>query len=185
MNPLEVTNYNRTDAELEYFWLYGILVAGKGADITCDLMDRLLAECDEPPIRWLNAMSWPLLYAHLVRCRSGQYTRIMRAIRETGDLDLRTASIEELQAVHGVGPKTARFFALHSRKDCEPCAALDTQILKWLRLMGVDAPKATPSYLPKYKRLEQECIMLQRQHFPNMTLAQSDLHLWATWSGRL
>jgi hypothetical protein len=184
MNPLEVTNYRRTDAELERFWLYGILVAGKGADWVSEVMDRLLADCDEPPIQWLDAMSSPLLHAHLMRHRIGQYTRIVRAIRESGNINLRTASIKELESVYGIGPKTARFFALHSREDCEPCAALDRQILKWLRSLGEEVPSETPSYLPRYHRLEQVCIELQKRHFSELTLAQSDLFVWAKMSGR-
>jgi hypothetical protein len=183
MDPLTVTNFDRTDEELEQFWLYGILAAGKNSDWVCDVLPRLLHGCDEPAISWLG--NKPDLEDHLVSCRSGQYGRIMRSIRESSAIDLRIADIEELQAVHGVGPKTCRFFALHSRKDCVDCAALDRHILSWMRDCGVDAPEQTPTYLPKYLRLEQECILLQREHYPHMTLAQSDLFLWAKFSGRL
>ena len=32
--PADITNYNRTDVELQTFWLFCVLIAGKNSDTT-------------------------------------------------------------------------------------------------------------------------------------------------------
>ena len=101
------------------------------------------------------------------------------------DLDLRTCSLEELLAIHGVGNKTARFFLLHSRRNCD-YAVLDTHILAWMRDHGVeDAPKSTPTNLKVYKELENKYRIMSRLHYPHLSNAQIDLLIWTKQSGRL
>ena len=56
---------------------------------------------------------------------------------------LRTATLEQLLEVPGVGDKTARFFLLHSRKDGE-VVPLDTHILKFVGGTFPTCPKVTP-----------------------------------------
>jgi len=100
------------------------------------------------------------------------------------DLDLATCTLEELMSVHGVGQKTARFFLLHTRPDCQ-CAVLDTHILKWLRDNQVDAPQNTPTSVKQYLALEKQFLFLARENFPFMSIADIDLTLWMKYSGRL
>jgi thermostable 8-oxoguanine DNA glycosylase len=64
--------------------------------------------------------------------RAGQYARIAAAFRGVLSLNLRTCTVADLEAVHGIGPKTARMFLLHSRP-AQRVAVLDTHILAWLR----------------------------------------------------
>jgi thermostable 8-oxoguanine DNA glycosylase len=59
-------------------------------------------------------------------------------------LDPRSCTVEQLEAIHGVGPKTARFFLLWTGRKIR-CAALDTHLLKFLRDLGYKVPKNTPS----------------------------------------
>jgi thermostable 8-oxoguanine DNA glycosylase len=99
-------------------------------------------------------------------------------------LDLRTATINDLLAIHGVGGKTARFFLLHSRKDCEH-VVLDTHVLAYLRdRWGMDVPTSTP---PKkeYERIERIAVNLIKTDYPNFSMAEADLLIWTKRSGRL
>ena len=66
-------------------------------------------------------------------------------------LDLRTCTREDLMDVYGVGPKTARFFLLHTREFCDE-VVLDTHILRWMRERCdvKEAPKNTPQNPEKY-----------------------------------
>jgi len=101
------------------------------------------------------------------------------------DLDLATCSLEDLMNVHGVGQKTARFFLLHTRPNCQ-CAVLDTHILKWLREnQVVDVPQSTPTNVKQYLALEKQFLFLARGNFPFMSIADIDLTLWMKYSGRL
>jgi endonuclease III len=185
IDPLNVTDYRRNQAELEEFWLFCVMVAGKNADQTAQKVHRLLAgrSIRQTPLGYLRSLG-PSLPEALRGCRCGQYRRIGRALAESFSLDLRSAAVEQLQRVHGVGPKTARYFVLHTRCDAH-VAVLDTHLLKWMRRLGVEnVPQHTPGSLPQYLRLESLAIGLMRQTFPGMTLAEADLHVWATVSGR-
>lgn len=184
IDPVKITDFNRSDRELELFWLFCICVAGKNADQTAAKVGALAAMVpqDASLFRWLATDDDLLL--RLVACRMGQYARIQRAISESAALDLRTASVFELQAVHGVGPKTARFFILHSRPGAW-VAVLDTHVLRWMReRFDVKTPKSTPSGA-QYLRLERVALDLIEANFPGLTVAEADLLIWATMSGRL
>lgn len=87
--------------------------------------------------------------------KMGCYRKLERSFREiaAGKPDLRTARPHELERYHGVGRKTSRFAIMWIRPQ-ERFAALDTHVLKWLRFIGHDAPKATPPG-EAYERLER------------------------------
>jgi len=86
-------------------------------------------------------------------------------------------------SIHGVGPKTARFFLVHSRPDQE-YVILDTHVLAWLKEKGVDVPKSTPSG-ESYLRIEKVALCLFRAYFgKSLDLAAIDLLIWRKQSGR-
>jgi hypothetical protein len=181
--PTAITNFNRTQDELETFWIFSILVAGKDSDITSRKVGQLLSRRGTlTPFQYLRENE-NVIHNLLVANKVGQYGRIERAIRESLNLDLRTASLSELMNVFGVGPKSARFFMLHSREDCD-CAVLDVHILRWMRNRGVETPQQTPSG-KKYLDFERIFLSMARAEFPNLPIAQIDLLIWASESGRI
>lgn len=185
ITPTAITNYQRSRKELELFWIFCLIVAGKNSDWAAKKILGLFSHLGEheTPFDYLSANPTNL-HNMLVANRVGQYTRLERAITESIELNLATATLAELLPIFGVGPKTARFFLLHSRRDCK-CAVLDVHILRWLREnCGVDAPTQTPQS-PYYEELEGLFVHLANSYFPNMTLAQVDMMLWAQMSGRL
>lgn len=195
IDPKNITNYNRTDNELQTFWLFCILVAGKNSDTTSRLLSKLLNSMVEQayadsvystPFEAIRHLGEDKLNEILQDNKSGQYSRIRKAIWESLSLDLRTCSRENLMNIYGVGPKTARFFLLHTREFCEEIV-LDTHILRWLRekcyLVGI--PNNTPQDRPTYEKLANLCKALMLKHYPGFTLAQIDLMIWTEMSGRL
>ncbi|MHC4264321.1 MAG: HhH-GDP family DNA glycosylase [Planctomycetota bacterium] len=185
IQPLEVTNYTRSIDELERFWIFCIMVAGKNSDYAAKKVGDLLTDIPKAytPLEYLR-LHQTILHNLLVVNKTGQYGRIKDAIEDSFDLDLRTCSVEELQEVRGVGPKTARFFILHSREDAK-VAVLDTHVLKWLREHGVEnAPQHTP-LKSAYEKFERIALCLIEAYYPGLTVAQADLLIWATMSGRL
>ena len=181
--PTAITNFNRTQDELETFWIFSILVAGKDSDQTSRKVGQLLSRRGElSPFEYLR-LNENAIHNLLVANKVGQYGRIERALRESLNLDLRTASVAELMNVFGVGAKSARFFVLHSRSNCD-CAVLDVHILRWMRKRGIETPEQTPSG-KKYLELERVFLALIRGEFPNVPVAQVDLLIWATESGRI
>ena len=84
--------------------------------------------------------------------------------------------VDELVRVKGIGPKTARFFVMHSRRD-QKVATLDVHILKWLREQGVErVPSQTPQNEVAYKRLEEKFLKLAKGLGKDP--AELDLEIW-------
>ena len=185
IDPKKITNFTRTTAELQSFFLFGLFCAGKNSDYAAKCLARLLHNNDgETPFEVLKGLGETGIYNTLLASRIGQYNRLTKAIMSAVDLDLATCTLQDLMSVHGVGQKTARFFLLHTRPDCQ-CAVLDTHILKWLRDNEVDAPTSTPTSIKQYMELEKQFLFLARENFPFMSIADVDLTLWMKYSGRL
>jgi len=187
VDPRAFTNFCRTDAELEEMLLFSVMVANKPADLTARKLDALLRSVPHAPATPFGRVRYLLdagvLHPTLQAVASGQYDRICRAFRDVIRLDPRACSLADLEACHGVGPKTARMFLLHSRRDAR-VAVLDTHILKFLRkvLRVRKVPKSTPPAGPTYDRLERAflnyCAMTYRHP------AEADLEIWKAYSAK-
>jgi hypothetical protein len=185
IDPTKVTNFDRSTAELQAFWLFCLFVTGSNSDNASGALARLLSRTgDKLPFDYLRELGSTGIYNALVVARVGQYMRRCHAIEDSFSLDLRTAKLEDLTKVFGIGPKTARFFLTHTRPNCE-YAVLDTHVLSWMRDHGVDAPQKTPTSPEKYLHLEKIFLSLAKAKFPLMSMAQIDLLIWATKSGRI
>jgi hypothetical protein len=180
VDPTIVTNYTRTDAELELYWLFCQVVAGKTARTQARALEKfLLIETSGSPFDRIRVMmSKDTLAANLKEARLGQYTRLTQGFAQSVALNLRTVDVDGLKAITGVGDKTARFFLIHSRPN-QNIAVLDRHITKYLGTLGYDVPTGTPS--PKqYPVLEQAFLAEAKK--VNMTPADFDLMLWNKFS---
>jgi hypothetical protein len=191
INPHTITNFNRTQEELEEFLLFAIMVAGKSSDQTAKKLEKFLLPAraqNLSPFDWIQSLVdqakpernyYPLSF-ELMRNRVGQYIRIDGAF--TGVLAFKNrldkVSLAELEGVFGVGPKTARFFLLHSRPNLK-FGVLDTHILKWMSEQGYRVPKSTPSG-KRYLQLEKQFL----DHAANIGISIADLDL-QIWSGKV
>lgn len=187
IDPKNITKFDRSQEELEFFWLFCILVAGKNADwASLKLLDLFRNKPeDQTPFEFLKTRLTDLNNI-LVANKVGQYRRITKAIEQSISLDLKTATLDEFLEVFGVGPKTARFFILHTRKDAE-CAVLDTHILKWMRTIvheSIDVPTSTPP-VKEYEKWEKMATKMMQVWFKGISLAEADLMIWTQMSGRL
>jgi thermostable 8-oxoguanine DNA glycosylase len=187
ITPSTITNYNRTEEELEEFLMFAILVAGKGAEQQAKKLDEFLKRCMWEQIgkpfdhlEFLIKRGW--LDIQMREFKLGQYKRIGHAFKEILKFKgkLKIVSLEELESINGIGSKTARFFILHSRPN-QKVAVLDTHILKWLRSLGHEVPKATPSK-KTYKIIED--IFLCIAEARKMSVADLDLHIWKSYANK-
>ena len=188
-DPKNITDFNRNTDELQAFWLFCMFVAGKNSDWASRCLKKLVDTADkgtfEGIFKYFKSIGEVGVHNALVANKVGQYTRLTKGIMQSLDLDLRTCSLQDLLNIHGVGNKTARFFLLHTRRNCD-YAVLDTHILAWMRDHGVEnAPKSTPTNLKVYEELENRYRILSRLHYPHLSNAQIDLLIWTKQSGRL
>lgn len=192
--PTQITKYDRFPSELLQFAIFAACVAGKNADQTAkkvnDLWDdqnfrsTLTNQWNHPPKNendyqvCINAMRY-----NLEKHKIGQYDRLSRVLFVLNQLccSLNTVLFNELVNYKGIGPKTAAFFILHSRKQAN-IPVIDTHICKYMATKGIEM-KVTSS-LSKYLANAELVSKHISQDYPNSTLAEADLDLWIKFSGR-
>lgn len=187
INPAEVTNYNRTQSELQEFLLFCINVAGKKSSIEAPKLEVFIQRakditketspfnCIKKLIeleRLQEIMHWAKLSPYKQR-----YNSYVDAVKLG---DLQKVTLNRLLQVAGIGLKTARFFLSHSREDFDE-PMLDTHILQFLRDNGYKgAPKSTPSNLGVYNYYANVFKMFARVSGKSVT--DLDLEIWKQYS---
>lgn len=187
INPAKVTNYNRTQYELEEFILFCINVAGKKSAIEAPKLEVFIERAknitkETTPFNCIRKliklgrlneiMHWAKLSPYAQRYNS--YVAVAKV------KDLQTVTLNRLLQVPGIGLKTARFFLSHSREDFDE-PMLDTHILRFLRDQGhADAPKSTPSNENTYRYFANIFKNIARQLGKSVT--DLDLEIWKQYS---
>lgn len=187
INPAKVTNYNRTQYELEEFILFCINVAGKKSAIEAPKLEVFIERAknitkESTPFNCIRKliklgrlneiMHWAKLSPYAQRHNS--YVAVAKI------KDLQTVTLNRLLQVPGIGLKTARFFLSHSREDFDE-PMLDTHILRFLRDQGyTDAPKSTPSNENTYHYFANIFKNIARQLGKSVT--DLDLEIWKQYS---
>ena len=187
INPKKITDFNRSQADLELFAVFAVCVAGKKAQQTADKVNEHFRDVQTPtkqltPFETIKSLIGANIFGgYLQHARFGQYKRIYRALRDLAEssIDLKTCTVEDLEAIHGIGPKTSRFIIMHSRPN-QRLATLDTHILRWMRDQGIETPKATPQSKKLYKELEDKFLTLCDKCA--ILPSQLDLKIWKQYS---
>lgn len=165
--------------EIQIKLIYAMIVAGKSAAFADTACRRLFQGLPHRtlPFRWIREMDSDALMIRLREARTGNYGKLHRGLQELtrAHLDLRVCGPEELEQIHGVGPKTSRFWLLWTRPDAN-YAALDVHVLRWLRAQGHAAPKQTPSSAKAYAALEK--VFLEEAKRRGLTARELDLQIW-------
>jgi len=195
IDPQNITDFNRSEISLQEFLLFAIVVAGKNSKIQAQKLDDFLGlicslyteDHGELPLDYFAAIKHHgmagVRYC-LACCRMGQYTRITKAFVNLANakINLKTVTAEQCGEISGIGPKTSRFFVLHTQKNAR-CAVLDTHILKYVReFIDPSAPKSTPSG-QRYAELEEKFLLYYKNNYKNLyTLAEFDLTIWKMYA---
>ena len=187
INPKKITDFNRSQADLELFAVFAVCVAGKKAQQTADKVNEHFRDVQTPtkqltPFETIKSLIGANIFGgYLQHARFGQYKRIYRALRDLAEssIDFKTCTVEDLEAIHGIGPKTSRFIIMHSRPN-QRLATLDTHILRWMRDQGIETPKATPQSKKLYKELEDKFLTLCDKCA--ILPSQLDLKIWKKYS---
>lgn len=182
INPFKIPKrFTRT--YLEEFILFAIVVANKPALQMAAKLNDFLSELSDgsPFFRVKYLMATRHLDSMLRKHRMGQYGRISKAFRGAMKLDLDNLTVEALEMVHGIGPKTARFIMLYYKPKSN-IVPLDTHVLKFLGELGYTVPKSTPTG-QHYLRLER--AFLAEAGRRNMTAKELDTQVWQSKANRI
>lgn len=192
IDPTNITNYNLSYHGLEEHILFWVCAAGKNGKTAARCLDNLLNawrpfsslyEPNPSPFRIIRDIDLASddylvsgipeqLRRHGIGCYNNKAKTFQALVYS--NIDLHTCSLDDLEAIHGIGPKTARCFLMHSRKGAR-VAGLDRHVLRFLREKGIDAPEATPTG-KKYKVLEKEFLRLCDE--AGKEPAVYDLEIW-------
>lgn len=185
VHPNEVgQEYFKRRRELEEKLMYAVIVAGKSAKFAERAM-KILGNHTKHRTWFESIRLWDQHDELLRICTmasTGNYTKIVKAFREMAgaNLALERCTPDQLEAIHGIGPKTSRFFILWTRPK-ERYAALDIHILRWLKAQGHDVPATTPQSGKKYKSIEQ--LFLAEADKRRLTPRQLDAEIWSAATG--
>jgi len=184
IDPNDVTKFNRTDDELLEFWLFCLFVRGKNADVQAKKLAEFIGILGGTQGLYsrVDQFGFPAIDDALRSVGAGQYNTLSHAVNTTfvhiacGSDMLRTYTPQQFEGIRGVGPKTARYFILHTRAKAR-VAALDTHILQFLGdRSGQDVPKTTPPAGRRYEKLEQDFLFYA--DFYGVDPAGFDLAIW-------
>lgn len=182
IDAANITNYNLTDAELETTLMFWVFAAGKNGTRAAQITNQLRSFWDTmskdiSTFHWLMHYdledTTELLKQYKTGCHNIKARTLWQLCRE--DLNLRTCTVEDLEKIYGIGMKTARCFIMHSRQNIK-MAGLDTHMLKYLRSLGYNAPKNTPSSKKVYTYFEQIVVKLAEAAGESPT--DFDLKIW-------
>jgi len=178
IDPTNITDYNRSDAELEEFMLFCIAAAGKNSQTQARALKRFFIwkSPSDSPFEFIKSLERQhQLSSELRNSRLGKYNLLYSAFNEVSHAELRRSTPADLEKITGIGPKTARMFILHSRP-YQQYAVLDTHVLKWLgKNLGIKVPKNSPSGV-RYKELED--LFIEVAGYRQVTCADLDLQIW-------
>ncbi len=183
IDPINMTQYDLSHEKLEETLLFAVCAAGKNAVTTAKCLETFLNKCryvlndNNSPFKLIELADQVLNLEQTIRSSGlGCYNnraKSFRALYSRG-LNLKECSIEELESIPGIGPKTSRFFLLHTRRDVK-LAALDVHILRYMGDHGIVVPKSTPTGV-KYLHLEQKFLELAQKS--GKSVAEFDLDIW-------
>jgi hypothetical protein len=184
---------------LEEWILFGIAVAGKPAVQTAAKLDRFLKDLKQDPdilrfptirhrlprvmaspFELVMAANWTgKLEFYVKKHRFGKYGTLLEAYRKVPELQTMgwtnpDLTVEALDAIPGIGMKTARMIMLYYRPDSQ-IAPLDTHILRFLGELGYKVPKTSPTGR-RYLELEKAFIKEARKR--KMTPLELDKKVW-------
>lgn len=186
IDPTKITEYNCSDNRLEELILFWVCAAGKNGVTAARCLNDLLTSFVRRSspfeiVRYINDNF--SLSEEMKRCGIGCYNNKSITFKHliSSNLDLKTCSVQDLESIHGIGPKTARCFLIHSREN-QMFAGLDRHALKFLKDKGHDVPKATPT---GKKYLELEKIFLDYVKESGKTVSDFDLSIWLEYRGNL
>lgn len=183
IDPTKITNYELSIPELEEHLLFWVCAAGKNGVTAAKCLDKLLTTLRNrygkiyTPFSLIRLIEVDGDLPELMRQSGiGSYNNKSNTFVQlaNANLYLKECTVDDLESIKGIGPKTARCFLIHSRPN-QRLAGLDTHILRFLKDRGYKVPKSTPTG-KKYKEVEQ--WFLKEADKSGKDISTFDLEIW-------
>lgn len=178
IDPTKVHQIHWNAQSKQEFWLFCIAVAGKTAKSIAPKIDKFCYSYPEShflPFDTIAEMCKKnVLRDRLESVKLGKYNTLVTGFTQSLHIDIDTATVEELEAIQGVGNKTARFFILYTRK-VNNVAVIDTHIKKWLELKG---------YTVSNDYLVNEQNFLSEVAKRNTNVWELDIKIWNAFNSK-
>ena len=188
VNPNDITNYNLDQYQLEESLIFWICVAGKTARIIAPRLETFFRDMHEALgfierrpfeiIQQIPEQFLALKFKQYAIVPNNYKARYIKAVAHSG-LDLKNCTLWDLIKLPGIKYKTASCFLLHSRREIK-LAGLDTHVLKFMRALGYDVPKHTPSSRKRYEQISDQFLRLAE--LCKRSPADLDLLIWRVYS---
>ena len=180
VDPDKITEYDSSVPELELRILFWVCAAGKNGNTAARCLQSLLNKwkaLGRSPFAIVRNI--PNLAQEMKESGIGCYGNKSKTFIQLANscINLKTCTVDDLEDIYGIGPKTARCFLIHSRPN-QRLAGLDTHVLKYLREQGIDAPTSTPTG-KKYRELELQFLALADK--AGKSVADFDLEIWLSY----
>jgi thermostable 8-oxoguanine DNA glycosylase len=184
VDPEKITKFDSTDSELQEVLLFWILAAGKNARTSAAGLQRFLDHGRDvfgpvdpfTVVKRFGSELPSVLRSHGLGCYNNKAESMLDLASK--NMDLKKCTLQNLENIKGIGPKTARCFLVHSRPGCR-YACIDTHVLKYMREKGYEVPKSTPSG-KRYLEIERNFLGLVDES--GKTVAEFDLEIWNKYS---
>lgn len=181
IDPTTLNNVVESQWNIEEFAICAICVAASKATKIFSAIDSLLESIRIPnktPFELIAQMSrgqlCQLFKDYGIRFFNNKANYVKNLIE--AKLNLWNCSLDQLEDIKGIGPKTARYFLLYTRPELDgQIAVIDTHVLKYLQYKGYKVPKTTPASGGAYKRLENLFIKHKPKH---LNMRSWDLYIW-------
>jgi hypothetical protein len=173
--------------QLEWWILFGICVAGKSASGTEKKLRAFLDDIRNSMPGYEGVSPFEIvrhvichkkLDYYLRKHKMGKYKLYRRAFPAAVLIDLDNITVESLEKIPGIGPKTARMTVLYYDPTAN-CVPLDTHVLKFLRAQGYNAPKSTPT---GRRYLELEKAFVAEAEKRGKTVRELDTEVWQSYA---
>lgn len=171
--------------ELEGRLIYAVIVAGKSADFADAACKRLWESVPafmSPKQYAIYLLEKDGIRDWVMGAKTGNYCKIIKFFEDwlKSGVNLRTCTPDDLESLHGVGPKTSRFFVTWTRPEAR-YAVLDRHILRWLDQFYHDVPKNTPN---GKTYLKWETVFLEEAMNRHLQPRELDYQIWSAGAGR-
>jgi len=191
IDPVNFTDYDLDDLGLQEYILFAIAVAGKNATTTARILDEFLVYAKQNTegrdhfdcvLKLAESQSLPSLLRKFGFGCQQLKAKGFQGVAESG-FNLKECSVEDLETIPGIGPKTSRFFVMHTRRNPN-IACLDVHILRWMRKRGFkNIPEQTPSSKKQYLEIEKKFLKTAKKL--GKDVAELDLEIWVEMSSRI